>query len=550
MRCSSACFESLDARIGWPVDYETPATTEQGQPDFPQTLLAKSAPTTPCSWTSNPCISSILLRLSNSSGSTRWPTPSLIDTISVNGVFDNDRHNSGNDMSEITLFLERLQCWGTQSCIDADGTSHAYLELLEELDRWSARFEALEVGAGSVIGIRADFSIYGVSALLALLSRSAVAALIPRDRNTDRYLDDSFCEGLLSVAIDGSYEYQRIPRISRAPLLEQLRVSGDGGLVVFTSGSTGRPKAALHSADRFLQKFRKPGRRFRTLAFLLFDHIAGLDTLLYTLASGGTLVIPRRRDPNAIMELIESRVVEVLPTSPSFLRLLCAAGGDRAYDLSSLKVITYGSEPMDSSTLERMNMRFPNIQISQKYGTTELGSPKSVSRGNDSLWLKIKSDDIRIKVVDGVLWILSPSAILGYLNAPSPLDDNGWYCTGDLVDVDGEWVRFRGRMSDIINVGGEKVSPAEVEQTIMELEFVRDVVVSGEPHTLMGQIVTARITLSDDAMNVKEATSAIRAHCRKHHPAFKVPVKIAITTEQFANHRHKVSRQTQVSGDS
>jgi acyl-CoA synthetase (AMP-forming)/AMP-acid ligase II len=95
---------------------------------------------------------------------------------------------------------------------------------------------------------------------------------------------------------------------------------------------------------------------------------------------------------------------------------------------------------MDPSTLARVNARFPNTQITQKYGTTETGSPRSVSRGND-----------------------------------------------------GDWIRFRGRAADTINVGGEKVAPTEVEQSILELDFVRDVVVSGEPHAPMGQIGAARV---------------------------------------------------------
>ena len=114
-------------------------------------------------------------------------------------------------------------------------------------------------------------------------------------------------------------------------------------------------------------------------------------------------------------------------------------------DLSSLKIITYGSEPMDPRTLALLNERFPGCRISQKYGTTETGSPRSASRANDSLWLKLGGDGVEMKVVDGVLHLRSESTILGYLNAPSPVDAEGWYCTGDLVEVDGEWIRFRGQ---------------------------------------------------------------------------------------------------------
>jgi len=440
--------------------------------------------------------------------------------------------------------LDRLQSYAPQSCIERyDGLSHTYANLLQELSRWNSLFDQLKVDPGTVVAIRTDFSASAVAVLLALFARSAVAALIPRDRDSAPYLEHAQASAFLELNVNGDYEWHPLMQSKHHPLLDKLRAVGGGGLVVFTSGSTGTPKAALQSTERFLHKFQRPGRRLRTVAFLLFDHIAGLDTLFYTLANGGTLIVPQRRDPKAILGLIESHAVEVLPTSPSFLRLLCVAGVADNYDLSTLKIITYGSEPMDASTLARLNVRFPNTQISQKYGSTEIGSPKSVSRGNDSLWLKIKHDGVETKVVDDVLWIRSESTILGYLNGPSPLDDEGWYCTGDLVDVEGEWIRFRGRAFEVINVGGEKVAPAEVEHVILELDFVQDVIVLGESHALMGQVVAARVALANSTMEEKEAANRIRLHCLRRLAAYKVPIKIEFSQECFVNNRQKLERK-------
>ena len=92
--------------------------------------------------------------------------------------------------------------------------------------------------------------------------------------------------------------------------MDPLEVAGDA-IVLFTSGSTGRPKAALQSMHRFLGKFAKPGKSFRTLPFLLFDHVAGLDTLLYTLSNGGAVVVTRDRSPSGISRLIDDAMVEV-----------------------------------------------------------------------------------------------------------------------------------------------------------------------------------------------------------------------------------------------
>lgn len=445
--------------------------------------------------------------------------------------------------TRVDALLEQLGSYSTRAAIEDRDQRHSYADLLGEVERWRLRLRAQKVEPGMVVGLCADYSHSAIAALIALFAERAVAALIPRGDNMDLYLKDACASVALQIAVDGQCEWRCVQAgCSDHSLLERLRGSSQGGVVIFTSGSTGRPKAALQSTERFLHKFAKPGRSLRTLAFLLFDHVAGLDTLFYTLSHGGTLLLTRQRDPQSICRLIESHRVEVLPGSPSFLRLLCTAGTTDAHDLSSLKIITYGSEPMDPSTLAQLNARFPQVQLAQKYGTTETGSPRTISRGNDSLWLKFKNDTVETKVVDGVLWIRSEGTILGYLNQGSPFDEQGWYCTGDMVDVDGEWIRFRGRITDVINVGGEKVAPAEVEQVILELDFVGSAVVSGEPHALLGKVVTACVALSNAATDAKEATRRIRLHCRQRLAAYKVPVKISVATDTLVNERQKARR--------
>jgi acyl-CoA synthetase (AMP-forming)/AMP-acid ligase II len=432
----------------------------------------------------------------------------------------------------------------TLPCMEGDGNRYSYADLLAECERWKAHYERMNLARGVVVGLRADFSLAATAAMLVLWARGAVVALLPRDRDVQSYLRDACAEEFLTIDISG--DWRRKTLLNTAcdhPLLERMRAQGESGVVVFTSGSTGKPKAAVQSVERFLAKFSKPGRRLRTLAFLRFDHIAGLDTLFYSLASGGVLILPRQRDPDSILDLIAAHQVEVLPASPSFLRLLCLTPDNGQRDLTSLKVITYGSELMDPPTLSLLNARFPNLQISQKYGTTETGSPKSISRGNDSLWIKLGSG-VETKIVAETLWIRSESTILGYLNAPSPIDDEGWYNTGDLVDVDGEWIRFRGRVSDVINVGGEKVAPTEVEQAILELDFVQSAVVEGEQNALMGQIVTARVSLTSAAQSL-EAVKRIRSHCARRLARYKIPVKINIVDDLLVNDRQKKQRSPQ-----
>ena len=393
--------------------------------------------------------------------------------------------------------------------------------------------------AGQVIAIESDYSFESLALFLAILSNQNTACLVPRqlaDRSS--YLEDSEAEGLFIFAASGSFDYQSVRCTPKNPLLKKLRDQGHGGFIIFSSGSTGKPKAVLHDIERFLTKFGRAKKQFCTLSFLLFDHIAGLDTLLYALSSGGTLVFPEKRDVHTVCRLIQEHKVEVLPTSPTFLNLLCLSGEMDQYDLSSLKIITYGSEPMSPNTLNRLLEIFPNVKMVQKYGTSEFGSPISKSRDGVSLEIKFDPSNVNIKVVDNILWVKSESAMMGYLNAPNPMDEEGWYCTGDEVKVDGEWIRILGRKSDMIIVGGEKVYPSEVENVIITMENVIDVLVRGEPSPITGAIVCAKVHVTN-LLDKKQTVKAIRKHCRKHLQPYKIPVKITPTTEPFGGSRHK-----------
>jgi acyl-CoA synthetase (AMP-forming)/AMP-acid ligase II len=125
--------------------------------------------------------------------------------------------------------------------------------------------------------------------------------------------------------------------------------------------------------------------------------------------------------------------------------------------------------------------------------------------------------------------------MLGYLNAPNAVDAEGWMNTEDLVDVDGEYLRFRGRKSQLINVGGSKVYPAEVESVLLQADNVADATVYAEPNPITGQVVAARLTLREpeDAASLRRR---IRTFCRTRLAAFKVPVKVELA-ERFVHRR-------------
>ena len=249
--------------------------------------------------------------------------------------------------------------------------------------------------------------------------------------------------------------------------------------------------------------------------------------MLYTLSNAGCIVTVQDRTPDDVFSAIEKYKVELLPTSPTFINLVLLSEAYKRYNIATLKIVTYGTEPMPESTLKRFHDLFPKIRLQQTYGLTEVGILRSKSKDSDSLWIKVGGEGFETRIVNGILQIKAKSAMLGYLNASSPFTEDGWLNTGDSVEVDGDYIKILGRESEIINVGGEKVYPAEVESTIQEMDNVAEVTVYGEKNPITGNIVCAKVSLSDDEDHKKFALR-LKKYCREKLQNYKVPVKVFI----------------------
>jgi acyl-CoA synthetase (AMP-forming)/AMP-acid ligase II len=202
------------------------------------------------------------------------------------------------------------------------------------------------------------------------------------------------------------------------------------------------------------------------------------------------------------------------------------SGASTRFDLRSLEVITFGAEVMPASTLERLARTFPSVRLVQKYGSTEFGALRGRSRADGALWLE-SSDAQQLRVVDGLLQVKTSTALLGYLNAESPVAADGWLHTGDLVQQDGDYLRILGRASELINVGGEKVFPSEIEATLLELPFVQDALAFGEPNALMGQVVSVELVYTGPARGA-ELSALVRKHCAARLARHKVPMRVEV----------------------
>ena len=447
----------------------------------------------------------------------------------------------------IDFLLERIQQTSAELAVAElavaePGRTSTYGLLLQRFEVWQQRLVQDDIPAGSVVSLEGDYGLDAVALLLALIERGCITVPLSQDSATHHEKFRQLAQVERRISLARTFTAVQATGVrAEHPLYGRLQGQQQPGLVLFTSGSTGNHKAVLQDLSLLLEKFRDVRQKLRTLVFLQLDHIGGINTLLYTLSNGGAVVVPVDRSPAAVCRAIAEQRVQLLPTSPTFLNLLLLSGEHQRHDLSSLQLVTYGTEPMPQSTLKRMAEVFPQVKLQQTYGMTELGILRSKSQDSQSLWMRIGGQEFQTKVKEGRLWVKAQSAMLGYLNAPSPFDEEGYFDTGDRVEVAGEWMRILGRESEIINVGGSKVYPAEVESVLLEVPNVSDVAVRGEPHPITGQIVTAVVRLQE-VESPQEFKVRMRSFCKERLPTFAVPAKITFTDQPLHSERFKRMR--------
>ena len=423
-----------------------------------------------------------------------------------------------------------------------NGEAFTYKDLLGSIDQWRVRIKREGISRGSVVLLKGDYTTNTVGCLLALLDLRII--VIPVAAASVEKWQEFALVGESEFIIDllGSGEITRTQVSAKHAYYLHLRELEAPGIVLFSSGTTGVSKGVVHNADKLLQKFHYRRKDFCTLAFLLFDHIGGLDTLFYCLSNASTLVFTDARDPETICYLIATHRIEVLPTAPSFLNLLLISGAYKSHDHSSLKIITYGAEIMPQNTLDLCVDIFPDVMFVQKFGASEIGALRSSSRGNRSKWVKISGDGYCWRVANGKLEVKSESAMIGYLNAPSPFTDDGYFKTGDCVEVEGEYIRFIGRESQVINVGGQKVFPSEVENVIKELDNLLEIAVFARPNAILGSIVCCKVRPLNYDESASSIRTSIKAHLMGRLESYKIPQQIIISHEPLTTERFKQIR--------
>ena len=449
-------------------------------------------------------------------------------------------------MIMISSFIEKLSLYEEKIAIIDSEREFFYSDLLKNISNFNLKLKKLKVNSGEVVFILGDYSFDSISLFFSLALNGNIIVPITSDNEQEinERIDVAQPDWIFNLNSNSEKKVEYKNKLDRHHLLDSLIESKLSGLILFSSGSTGKPKAMVHNLENLLSNYiDKKGKEMNFLVFLMFDHIGGLNTLFNCLAMGVIITIPQNRNPNDIARLIEKHRINILPSSPTFLNLMCISNVFDVFDLSSIKMITYGTEAMPESLLLKLKDKLPRVKFLQTFGTSETGIMKTSSMSSSSTFLKFDDPNQEFKIVNGELWLRSKTQVLGYINhSNESFTEDGWFMTGDLVEqtIDG-FIKIIGRSKELINVGGEKVLPAEIESVIMELDFIQDCIVRSEKNSITGQMVCADVVLKDGYI-FKDEKLKIKSHCRKKLESYKIPTRITEIDKVVFTNRFKKFR--------
>ena len=339
--------------------------------------------------------------------------------------------------------------------------------------------------------------------------------------------------------------------LTAAELQERPSESVDDSLpsarphLVLTTGTTGAPRAARHDWWPLVRAIDLPTMRSvadqRWLLAYGMNQFGGLQILLHVVNIGATLVATEEFAPRAGLAAMRDHGVTHASATPTYWRFVLAELASDGGKPPDLRQITLGGEATSEQLLTALGTAFAGARITQIYGANEFGKNRSVRDTTTGLPLTTltEDEDIQLKVEDGELWVKSAYAMRGYYGE-EPMDPDAWRRTGDLVEVVGDRVLFRGRSSDVINVGGVKVHPLPVEDRISAIPGIDLVRVFGRPSALTGAVVAVEVVAAPDR-DTDEIGDAIREACADLPPASR-PRSIRFV-DQIVTTDNKITRR-------
>ena len=429
----------------------------------------------------------------------------------------------------------------------------------------------------AAIGIQRDDRVAtslpnGLPAIVSFLAASAAGTAAPlnpgyREEEVGFYLEDTGAKVLLCPA-DGAAEARSAAAKRGVPVysLETdaagfVRIAGapggktaaepspdDVALILHTSGSTGRPKRVpilhrnLAASTRNIAAHYTLSPADVALCVMPLFHVHGLvASTLSTLLTGGTVVVPGKFNPLSFWRTVRDTGATWYSAVPTIHNLLLArAGGERPAGSEGLRFIRSCSAALPPEMMAKMEQSF-GAPVLEAYGMTE-ASHQMASNPQPPAPRKAGSvgpgTGVRIAVMDdegnllpsgerGEVVIQGPNVVAGYENNPEANAKSftrGWFRTGDqgYLDAD-DYLLLTGRIKELINRGGEKIGPREIDEVLLSHPSVTEAVAFGFPHPTWGEEVAAAVVMPEP---VSEA--AVLAFCKERLADFKCPKKLYV----------------------
>lgn len=293
--------------------------------------------------------------------------------------------------------------------------------------------------------------------------------------------------------------------------------------VLFTSGTTGVPKMAAHRLAGLTGAIQ-PGAAADIVWGTFYDirRYGGLQILLRALLGHADLVLSDAgEEVGEFLGRFGANGVTHLTGTPSHWRRALMSPANATIHP---RYVRLSGETADQAILDSLRARFPDAAMGHAYASTEAGVGFEVTDGLAGFPAALvgRPGPVEMKVMEGTLHIRSPRAATRYVGGDA-LTDDGWVDTTDMVELRGDRYHFAGRTGGIINVGGLKINPEEVEAVINRHPLVRASRVSGRRNPITGAIVVADVVAANDNATLKDEILAL---CREKLPAFKVPAML------------------------
>ncbi|HEX3398071.1 MAG TPA: class I adenylate-forming enzyme family protein [Steroidobacteraceae bacterium] len=398
-----------------------------------------------------------------------------------------------------------------------------------------------DLAHGSILGGRLE-SFRGRSVVLAMREQLGTAlALLELDGVARRLVlctPDLTPEQLAAVRATAEAD-DLLEDVAAQPLPEALqrRATETTEWILLTSGTTGVPKLVLHSFDSLAGALPRQPTSKKPMVWSTFYDIrryGGLQIYLRAVLSGAPLVLSSAGEPTRefLARAGAAQVTHISGTPSHWRRALMS--GDTA--LISPEYVRLSGEVADQTVLDSLRAAYPEARIAHAFASTEAGVAFDVNDGLAGFPEKLIGNSagaIAMKVQNGTLWIRSQRTAARYLgSATAPIAAaDGYVDTGDLVELTDGRFYFRGRKGGIINVGGLKVYPEEVESVLNADPRVRMSLVKARRNPLTGSLVVAEVVLTDRESSADAATfdtikSDLLAACRRTLAAHKVPAQL------------------------